>query len=148
VTDDLLKFLRARLDDEERVAREAIADDGDQDGGFEDATWLNDPDSPFTKFGDAAAAMIRTFAVPRRVLAEVDAKRRRIDWLLSLEHDIGEEDFPTYSSCRILNEPGSLGDIEVGYCSCGIDSRRDHLLLIEVQPFVSHPLFRDEWRIA
>jgi hypothetical protein len=77
---ELLDFFRAAP-----AARRAIADDGDQDGGFEDATWLNDPDSPFTKFGDAATAMIRTFAVPRRVLAEVDAKRRILEWLTPVD---------------------------------------------------------------
>ena len=76
---DLLAFLHAQLDEDERVAREAIADDGEQDGGFEDATWLTDVDFVKPAFGDAAAVLIQTFAVPRRQLAEIEAKRRILE---------------------------------------------------------------------
>jgi len=82
---------------------------------------------------------------PARVLREVEAKRKRLDFLESLGHDMGDEDFPTYSSCRALNEPGSLGDIEVGYCSCGRDVLRRRMYLIEAMPYSDHPDFQSDW---
>jgi hypothetical protein len=84
---------------------------------------------------------------PARVLAEVEAKRKRIAWLLEREHDMGDEDFPTFSSCRILNEPGSLGDLAVGYCSCGLDSWRNQLFRFEAQPFAGRDGWREEWAL-
>ncbi|HET7055733.1 MAG TPA: hypothetical protein VFI12_04670 [Thermomicrobiales bacterium] len=65
-----------QLAEDDRVARAAIADDGGLDGGFENATWLTDVRLIKPRFGDDAAAMIRRFAVPRRVLAEVERERR------------------------------------------------------------------------
>lgn len=70
----IVEFLTARWSEEEAVARAAIADDGGQDGGFEDHPWLTDG-TMLPRFGDAAAELIRTFAVPRRVLADIAAKR-------------------------------------------------------------------------
>lgn len=81
--DELFAFVRRCVDVDEQVALAAIADDCGQDGGFEDADWLTDRALPTTTFGDAAAAMIRRFAVPRFVLAEVQAKRERLAWIES-----------------------------------------------------------------
>lgn len=77
---EIVEFLRIRLDEDERVARAAIAGDCGQDGGFEDADWLTDPSRVRPSFGDAAADLIRTFAVPARVLREVEAKRLLIEF--------------------------------------------------------------------
>jgi hypothetical protein len=97
--DELVAFVRRCLDEDERVARAAIADDCGQDGGFEDADWLTDRDLPTTTFGDAAAAMIRRFAVPRRVLAEVEAKRQLLD-LHSSGRSYREDGLSVCGACR------------------------------------------------
>jgi len=82
--DELITFLRAQLDDDERVAREAIAVVGD-------AEWL-----PGGRLGDGSVrgstlARVADYAVPpehiaswdpARVLAEVEAKRRVLDYLI------------------------------------------------------------------
>lgn len=131
-TDELITWLRAQLDEDERVARGAIADDLGQDGGFEDASWLDDPESRLTKFGRPAAAMIRRFAVPRRVLAEVEAKRRVLDEIadeatgldMSVDNDrrVGSRDMEA--------EP-HLGD---------------QLVRLLAQPYAGRSGWREAWR--
>lgn len=75
--------IRAQLDEDERVAQAAIADDCGQDGGFEDARdWLTRPPK---RVGDAAAVMICRTAVPRRVLAAVRGHRRILDEIEALD---------------------------------------------------------------
>jgi hypothetical protein len=108
-TAEIIEFLTAQLDEDERIARAAIADGGDQDGGFEDAekdlTTLFPP-----RLGDDAARMISVFAVPRRILREVEAKRRHIErW--------------QHVNDRI---PGSTGDIRIQM----LDARRAYALVI------------------
>ncbi|WP_141576151.1 DUF6221 family protein [Actinomadura sp. WMMA1423] len=87
MNEPLVKFLRAQLDRDERIARAAIADDGGQDGGFEDAAWLDDRTHPLcARIATDAANLIRATAVPRRVLAEVAHKRAvldRHDWWIN-----------------------------------------------------------------
>jgi hypothetical protein len=80
MTEPRIAWLLAQVDADERIALAAIADDGGQDRGFEDATEnLTSGRFHVPRFAPAAAKMITTYAVPRRVLAEVDAKRRILD---------------------------------------------------------------------
>jgi hypothetical protein len=127
---DLVEFLRARLDEDERIARAAIADDCGQDGGFEDAAWLTDG-TRRPQFGGAAGEMIRTFAVPARVLREVGAKRQMIDEITDLGH------------C-----PGCTGDpTMVGTAhECPTDGARMRMLPLLALPYADHPDYREEWR--
>jgi hypothetical protein len=170
--DELVGWLRAQLADDERVAREAPGPDWviavERNG--EAGRWLGAKahsvalpardswdsvgvgdvvlQAEHVNDGKHAARWAVEHAArwdPARVLAEIDAKRARINWLASLEHDMGDEDFPTYNSCRMLNEPGTLGDIEVGYCSCGLDDRRVHLLKFDALPFADRRGYRAEW---
>ncbi len=120
-TNDLLDFLRARLDEDERVARAAITDDGGQDGGFEDAQRLTDG-TVLPRFGLAAADLISAFAVPRRVLREVEAKRRLLEQF-RLRGD----------SVRRTTRPSSGGVW-------------DDLLRMLALPYSDHPDCRVEWR--
>lgn len=59
---------------------------------------------------------------------------------------MGTEDFPTYDSCRALFQPGGLGDLEVGYCSCGLDARRRQLIKFEALPYADRPGYLEEWK--
>ncbi len=81
-----------------------------------------------------------------RWAGEVEAKRLRLDYLAGLEHDIGSEDFVTFDSCRILAKPGELGDLEVGYCSCGLDAMRNRLFKIEAMPYAARPGLPEQLR--
>ena len=76
----LTDFLATRLDEDETTARAAIDDDRGEAGGFEDAFdrltgRAGTPTDFVPRFGDAAARMITRYAVPARVLREVEAKR-------------------------------------------------------------------------
>lgn len=147
--DDLLAFLRQALDDDERVAREAI---GDNISPAEE--WHADERSDIVNgLGDTMAEG-RSDSVPHivrwdpaRVLAEVEAKRQRIAWLIDLEHEPGPEEFPTWESCRLRWTEDMAGDEEIGYCSCGLDAMRENLLRFDVQPYADREGWRPEWKI-
>lgn len=119
----LITWLRAQVDEDERIALAAIADDCDQDGGFEDASWLDDG-SWRPRFGEAAADMIRMVAVPRRILAEVDAKRRR----LALHSP----------------EPGQHPD----FCGHDLHQMPCPTIRLDALPYTDRPGYRPEWRPA
>ncbi len=68
--DDLVTWLRAQLDDDERVAREAVQW---SEGAAE---WANPGEPDWEHIARHG---------PARVLAEVDAKRRLLDYLVALE---------------------------------------------------------------
>lgn len=69
---------------------------------------------------------------PARVLAEVEAKRARIDLLAETAAKCPEDDWP---------EDGGMEWAPLS------DFAR-HLLKLEAQPFASRPGFRDEWRLT
>jgi hypothetical protein len=150
--DDLIAWLRAQLDDDERVARAAVAHaPGRWVPMYRDvhAVVLGNGTHEQRHVGTAESGELATFLSdwsPARVLAEVDAKRRRLDWLAARQHDMGPEGFPTYDSCRLLVQPGELGDLEVGYCSCGLDGWRNQLYRFEALPYADRPGYQESWR--
>lgn len=80
----LVEFLMERIAEDEAVARAAIADDGGATEGFANqyAALIEPPSGVGIAqggFGEAAARMITTYAVPARVLAECEAKRRIVE---------------------------------------------------------------------
>lgn len=80
----LTDFLLARIAEDEGRARAAIDDDTGHDEGFANQyDELIRPPSGIGVakggFGEAAARMIATYAVPRRTLAECEAKRRIVE---------------------------------------------------------------------
>lgn len=98
-------------------------------------------------YGQDGECTCGAVAAKRRALAECEAKRLRIQWLMSLHHDMGAEDSITYESCRILAKPGELGDLEVGYCSCGLDARRNRLYKFDALVWSDHPDYQAEWAL-
>lgn len=143
--DDLVAWIRLQLDEDERCAH--VEGDGHWStpstgvlelGGVEGMDGL--------VLGPRGFAYHAALHDPARVLRDVEAKRRRMDYLAGLQHDLGSEDFVTYDSCRILAKPGELGDLDVGYCSCGLDAQRGHLFKIEALPYSDRPGYREEWR--
>lgn len=129
--DDLIEFLHARLDDDERIARAAT------DGpwtirflGLHDlSTVVKGVELLAQLDGSRAASNSVHMAVhnPARVLAEVDAKRRILEW------HIGQRDDKT-----------PWGD-PVVICYCGYDLPCSTLRLLAL-PYADHPDYRDAWR--
>lgn len=145
--DDLVTWLRGQLDEDEQILRRATGGPWYEDGmTVRGKTHMNDTDVLVIRhtWPQEAAHIIRWD--PARVLREVEAKRRRLDYLAGMKHDMGTEDFVTYDSCRALAQPGELGNLEVGYCSCGLDALRDRLYKIEALPYADRPGYREEWR--
>lgn len=157
----ILEFLLARLDEREaalkrvpRPYRLYVCDDGHLSEPLSVDPW-DDPPAPGARYQRGANGEDRLpnhhntwerVFDPDRELRDVAAKRARLDWLAGMEHDNDGEDFPTYDGCRILAQPGELGDLEVGYCSCGVDSLRDRLYRIETLPFTEHSDYDESWR--
>jgi len=117
MSDDLIAFMRAQLDEDERVAREA------------DPAWHR---RIVSELADRALygihKQVRHLAVwePGRVLAEVDAKRQVMDL-----HPTVPEDWATdiAGDCRTCSEPAPCKTVRV-------------LAL----PYADRPGYREEWR--
>lgn len=132
--DELVSWLREQMDDDQQVA-EACQAGARGPWSFDDV--VRDAD------GDEVAGLYRWGVEslpyedgahiarwdPVRVLAEVEAKRTRID-LLAAEwrHAAGD----------------NTGD-RVAYAVADLT---EDLLKLEAQPFASRPGFRDEWRLT
>lgn len=117
--EDLVQFLRARLDEDEQTLREANTSP-------EMVTGI--PNS----YAQAPVALhIARFADPARVLREVDAKRQLV---YEFEQTGSEPDTPEHRA-----SPHWQGDF--GYLQ-GL-ARAVHLLAL---PYVDHPDYREEWR--
>ncbi|MFE6500757.1 DUF6221 family protein [Kitasatospora sp. NPDC057738] len=118
MTADLLQFLAARLDEDTAKAVPNLATRGlGDEGTYPDYRALSTSDT------DAADAYLRTFN-PRRILAEVDAKRRII-----AEHPWRREpDWPSGRQCR----------------QCATEYPCTTLRLL-VLPYAGHCDYRPEW---
>jgi hypothetical protein len=152
----LVAWLRAQYDEDERIATAACGAVPKPSGD----TWrrtrsygsamVRDEDNEVVVYDEGRPTEEQAEHIarwdPARVLREIEAKRLRIDYLVGLKHDMGPESFATYDSCRILAKPGEFGDIEVGYCSCGLDAIRDRLYRIEALPYAHRPGYREEWK--
>jgi hypothetical protein len=139
--DDLIAFLRARLDEREAPLREVVrqldayaASDGDSgiDGGWD--FWGS--------FGFAADAAFK----PREMLADVEAKRQIIDehaivhrnigWLADGDEEYGE--IPVCGRCVPKHSHYSRrADVPEWWC------RTLRLLAL---PYADHPDHREEWK--
>lgn len=130
----LTEFLLARLDEEEAMARAAIDDDSGQDGGFEDAYEdLTRPPSGVGiaqgGFGEAAARMI-VWNTPRRVLADIRAKRSMITRARTYASAVDEQERRGEDTTLMLPR-WSEWDMAMRYIG-----------LVHVD----HPEYRREWR--
>ncbi len=103
--DDLIAFVRAQLDADERVARTAANLQFDPENGW----GTHGPNTVTPHIGhihdDEARQHIVRFN-PARMLAEIDAKRRILDWL----EDLATSDAVTWSfdhetPLRLLAQP-------------------------------------------
>ena len=118
--DEFVQWLRAQLDEDERIAREAgerslewrLARPLD-DAELGDAYWLRPPELKHVDRHD-----------PARVLRDIDAKRQMLD---------------RYEELRAASkEDGLIGDVTEEY--------QDFLLLLLALPYADRPGYREEWR--
>jgi hypothetical protein len=156
VTDDIVEFIKARLSEDEQVARAAngpcwrpgdgnISEGGlyslDGDGSDEARGWaiawfelgMTNPGGqlPALSSLDRHAHANSVHAArhdPARVLREVEAKRRLLEWAQAQLDDF--EDFPDDHQYRLE----------------AIGVMRLHLPLLAL-PYSDHPGFREEWAL-
>lgn len=128
MSDDLIAFLRARLDDDEQIAQATMWDGSDNIPG-----WYLSASATVETGGDTFYAGDRTVANhierhdPARVLREVEAKRRILDEYTD--------------ALRILD-----GFRETGW----EEGRREALEMacrVLALPYADHHDFRGEWRV-
>ncbi|MEU0102407.1 DUF6221 family protein [Streptomyces sp. NPDC006267] len=146
--DDLVQFLRARLDEDEQAARRAgdsfrqigetgviVATDGDRAEECASANWAG-----------IAEHIVRHD--PARVLREVDAKRRMLDDLLAERHTIVEDCWYTCAAATEERDGDESCDEgrQGGPCDCGRDARVNRRLRLLVLPHADHPDYKDVWR--
>lgn len=139
MADDLVQFLRARLDEDERAARDA----GGKPWAWEQhyGDMCNDPTCEYGELAtdDTVLMDVHGYDVkapwqgadhiarhdPARVLAEVDAKRQMLGGLLP----------------ELESSDGSiLGEWNVDPDTAGA------LLRLVALPYADHPDYREEWR--
>lgn len=75
---------------------------------------------------------------PAATLRRVQADRKLLELVRRMEHRQTEE-FPVHGDCRALFEPGDLGDLEVGFCDCGVDKLRMAILTPVAAVWAEHP---------
>jgi hypothetical protein len=133
--DDLVQFLRDRLDEDERAARRAgdsfrqvgetgviVATEGDRAEECASANWAG-----------IAEHIVRHD--PARVLAEVDVKRQLLDEVLAYEAKIDGE----WGDCHTADA------IAAGQCP-EIQPKDITALRLLALPYADHPAFKPEWR--
>jgi hypothetical protein len=123
--DDLIAFLRARLDEDEQAAQYVLSFEAD---GF---TW----EYQWARFGRHRGRVTRSSfepgaPSPRRVLAEVEAKRRIVD---ECERKIRRMRLRVDQNGDDIMSPG------MAYLSTTI-------LGPLALPYAEHPDYREEWR--
>lgn len=128
--DDLVQFLRARLDEDEPAARAATPGPWAVDGG---SVYVGHPINEVVDYSESADHIARHD--PARVLAEVDAKRRLVAQVLRYEAKIDGE----WGCCH------SGDQIAAGQCEETNPNEIEALQLLAL-PYATHPDYREEWR--
>ncbi|WP_030168905.1 DUF6221 family protein [Streptomyces sp. NRRL S-813] len=165
---DLVEFLRARLDEDEQVARDAAAKaaatlagvaakEGVWKPPYTDVgpTWTFDYDHVFVtcdRPGQPRLAMLAdcgsgAFRLtphiarhdPARVLAEVEAKRDLLEALINEGHAALRPGGSTEVYCGADYGTGDP-------CDCGRNERLSRYLRLLAKPYADHPDYRAKWR--
>jgi hypothetical protein len=132
--DDLIAWLRAQLDDDERVAREATSGDWhwvDPGGPVKLALVAGAYDHGWHVVVPVRGEMVTRYDSdhiarwdPNRVLAEVDAKRRILDWIEGAQAAAGAPPGFDPQDAEALT----------------------HAVRLLALPYANRPGYRDEWR--
>jgi len=124
---DLVEFLRARLDEDERIARARI--EGSDWMDFERCKDIHHPHADYLPHFN-----------PYRVLAEVEAKRRIIDL-----H--GESKYITNRyDCNICTDNGVTNDQDSGETFAEPEAWPCRTIRLLALPYSDHPDYQQEWR--
>jgi hypothetical protein len=155
VSADLVTWLRAALDDDQRAAESASPGPW-HPNAESDEVWAVD-DVPVAEGFALSGNQLRATVVhivrwdPVRVLAEVAAKRAILDEVARWQHDYIPED-AWYSCAQAVDsqagEPGSgcLDDSRAGKgCDCGLDQRRTRVLGPLAQVYRDRAGFDPSW---
>lgn len=134
----LVEFLTARLDEDKQVAREAAERDGEhwtagsEYVGSETTAYIaiGPWDGPLAETGEHIARHD-----PKRVLAEVDAKRARVAVAVAV-----------LNGSLLGVEPSGDPDIDAAGLM-GAQFMAKLMLKIELMPYDQHPDYRQEWAI-
>lgn len=141
--DDLVQWLRAQLDTDAARAMAAAEELG--------ADWYYDDGFVLARREDGMVATgSQDFLErergehiaewdPARVLCEIDAKRRRLEALLSEGHASLRPGGSTEIYCAADYGTGEP-------CDCGRDKRVSQHLRLLALPYADRPGFREEWR--
>ncbi|MFC8491795.1 DUF6221 family protein [Streptomyces sp. NPDC057235] len=121
---DILAFLRARFDEDFTDARAAKPGPWHADGGSVYATHPTDEVVTYTESADHIARHH-----PKRVLAEVEAKRKLLELHREIEDPEAMQDF-----CYTCDVTGEYPEYP---CTT---------LRLLALPYASHPDYRDTWR--
>lgn len=146
--DDLVAFLKARLDDTAAKATAARGTSWDATPGDVAAdAWVINEDMHLFETDAGTAAHIAEHD-PSRVLAEVAAKRRLLADLLDEGHERNEDDH--WYSCAALvdhdGEPLCIDESRAGGpCDCGRDKRVQRRLALFALPYANHHDYQPEW---
>ncbi|MCX4540485.1 DUF6221 family protein [Streptomyces sp. NBC_01565] len=127
--DDLVQFLRARLDEDEQTARAATPGPWAVDGG---SVYVGRPINEVVDYSESAAHIARHD--PARVLAEVDAKRQMLDIHAAMDSK-GER----ITGCTTCSWRDYMDDLWVSWPCPTL-----RLMLI---PYADHSDYRAEWAI-
>ncbi|MBT2430561.1 hypothetical protein J7F02_34565 [Streptomyces sp. ISL-112] len=160
MTDALVAFLKARLDDDERVAR-AVGFDGIESEPF---LWSSSylilrqntgGESKTTSELDTELAAHIARQDPARTLREVEAKRRLLDAALADHHHVSADQYETCPRATAVDglDAGTLAALEdlnderrqedgvepKCWDSCGRDARVRRTLELLALPYSDHP---------
>lgn len=131
--DDLVAWLSAVLDEDERVALEAVR----WSEGCTDWADGGNPDWVHIARHDPAA-----------ILADIAAKRSLIADLAAEKHLVVGDSWYTCAAATEEREGETTGNIhepEGGPCNCGLDERVDRRLRLLASAYVHQPGYRQEW---
>lgn len=146
MTDDIVQWLGAQLDEDERIARSCSG----RDWREHPKNWVSTP--PVNRVavvlhdGDRGHILRHD---PARVLLEIDAKRQLLAEVLSEPHFISADDH--WNTCpAIVDEDGvplCLDESRApGPCDCGRGARVARRLHLLALPYADRPGYREEWR--
>jgi hypothetical protein len=143
MSDELVQFLRERLDQDDQAARAATPGPWKlaRQPGFE---WVSSAEYwAVADCSDADPARENAEHIarhdPARVLAEVDAKRQLMAALTSEGHATLRPGGSTEVYCGADYGDGSP-------CDCGRDERVSRSLRVLASVYADHPDYRAEWR--
>jgi hypothetical protein len=137
--DDLVEWLRAQLDEDERVAQDALKR-ATTTRRWIGGEWVEDVVQP--------PEWRRSVWEPARVLREIDAKRQLLADLSAEQHEVVDDCWYTCAAATDERDGGETCDDtrRGGPCDCGRDKRVARRLRLFALPYADRPGYREEWR--